>query len=194
MPNPFPPPGCKTAYIRDCAVLIVPDGASLAPLCVKCGRPEGVRVSKTFTSRDWHPSKNHIGEQILRLAVSVLAKSMAFETPVSIEIPLCRAHCLKRMRSRWIGASLIAIGLASLPFSYKAIAFRSSLEVLKWSGTLAFIFAGLLFLFLGIHILGLVELNDRFAAYTGFGIEYMQKIPSDTEIFSPRRTEVTSNS
>lgn len=194
MPIPYPPAGCKTAYISDSAVLIVPEGASLAPLCVKCGRPADVRISKTFHSREWHPSTKRIGEQMLGLAMLVVFRVRTFDTPVSIEIPLCCAHRSKQMRNRWAGVGLIVIGLASLPFSYKTIAFRTPLEVLRWSGTLASIFAGLLLLFLGVHILGLVELNDRFAAYTGFGIEYMQKIPSDTEIFASPRTEVTSNS
>jgi hypothetical protein len=190
----FPPLGCKTAYIRDSAVLIVPEGASLAPLCVKCGKPPDVRVSKTFYWREWHPSKKRIVEQVLRLALSVLIRSMAFETPVSIEIPLCREHRSKQMRKCWSGVVLIVIGLGSLPFSYKATAFRTPLEMLNWGATLGSILLGLLLLFLGVHILWLTELNERYAGYTGFGIEYMQKIPSDTEIFSPRRTEVTSNS
>jgi hypothetical protein len=194
MPLPFPPPGCKTAYIRDSAVLIVPEGASLAPLCVKCGRPADVRVSKTFHSYEWHPSKKRIAEQALRLALSAFFRGVAFETPVSIEIPLCREDRSKQLRKLWLGTGLTLIGLASLPFSYKAIAMHTTLEILAWAATLASIFVGLLLLFLGVHILWLADLNDRYASYTGFGIEYMQKVPSETEIFSPRRTVVTSNS
>jgi hypothetical protein len=187
MPIPFPPPGCKTAYIRDSAVLIVPEGASLAPLCVKCGKPEYIRVSKTLDSRGWQP------RTIIDVIVVLLLRIGSPVTTVSIDIPLCRAHRSKQMRNRWIGAGLIVIGLASLPFSYRATAFSTFLEMLKWSGTLAFILAGLLLLFFGVHILGLIELTDQFAAYTGFGIEYMQKIPSETEIFSARRSGVTFN-
>src|ERR1019366_1980335 len=194
MPIPFPPAGCKTAYIQDSAVLIVPEGASLASLCVKCGKAAAVQVSKTYHWRDWQPSTRRFGTQVLGLIGLIFFRLRAFDTPVSIDIPLCRAHRSKQIVRRWAGIGLTSIGLALLPFSVKSIEVRTPLEVLTRIGTVATILGGLLVLFLGVHILSLVELNDRFAAYTGFGIEYMQKIPSDTEIFSPKRTGMTSNS
>ena len=167
--------------------MIVPAGASLAPLCVKCGKLAEVHVKKTFRRRDWRPSTGTIGSAALGLAVAALFRVLAFQTAVSINIPLCRIHRSKQVRYIWIGAGLIAIGLASSPFSYKAISGRSALALLTCGATLVVTLAGLLLLFLGVHILSLTELNDQYAAYTGFGIEYVQKIPSDTEIFTQKR-------
>jgi hypothetical protein len=81
-----------------------------------------------------------------------------------------------------------------VPFSISAIDVRTPLQALMWGGTLALIVGGFCLLAMGVHILDLAKLDGQFAAYTGFGVEYMQKIPSETEIFSARRARVTSNS
>jgi hypothetical protein len=85
------------------------------------------------------------------------------------------------------------LGLALLPFAFKSIEVRTPLEALTWAGTLVLTLGGMLVIFSGVNILDLVELNGAFAAYQGFGLEYMQKIPCETEIFSPKRDASARN-
>lgn len=113
-----------------------------------------------------------------------LKRLFRLDTRVRLEIPLCRTHRSKRILRRWLGLFLAACGLALLPFAVKAIEVRTPLEALTWGGTLALILAGLILGLTGVHILDLVELNDQFAAYRGFGLGYMEKIPSEREVFS----------
>lgn len=88
----------------------------------------------------------------------------------------------------------MVFGIVMVPFSINAIDVRTPLEALRWGGTLALLVGGFVLLVTGVHILDLAKLERQFSAYTGFGIEYMQKIPSETEVFPARRTGVTSNS
>lgn len=98
------------------------------------------------------------------------------------------------MLRRGGGILLLLFGLALLPFSIRAADVRTPLEALTWGGTLALIVGGFIVLVMGVHVLDLYRLDGQFAAYTGFGIEYMQKIPSETEIFAATRPRVASDS
>jgi hypothetical protein len=113
---------------------------------------------------------------------------------VTLDIPVCVAHRSEQMLRRWGGALVTVLGLALLPFAFKSIEVRTPLEALTWGGTLVMILGGPLVILLGVNILDLVELNGAFAAYQGFGLEYMQKIPCEIEIFSPKRGADERNS
>ena len=189
----YPPPGCKTAYIQGSEVLVVPRGVSLVPLCVKCGESTNLKIRKTFHWPPWRP--NPYGAALAVGVVGFIFRRLFWlDTRISLEVPLCPDHRSKQMLRRWGGICLMLCGLVLLPFSIKSIDVRTPLEALTWGGTLALIVGGFCILIMGVHILDLAKLDERFAAYTGFGIEYMQKIPSDAEIFSSRRSGVPSNS
>ena len=117
-----------------------------------------------------------------------------FDERVALDIPVCVAHRSEQMLRRWGGVVMTLLGLALLPFAFKSIEVRTPLEALTWGGTLVMILGGLLLIVLGVNILDLVELNGAFAAYQGFGLEYMQKIPCEIEIFSPKRDSSARNS
>jgi hypothetical protein len=188
-----PPVDCKTPYIQGSEVLVVPTGVNLAPLCVKCGESTNLKIRKTF---HWPPLAPgpYLVFGGLGLIAFILRRVFRFDTRIKLDIPICSTHRARQILRRWGGICLMAFGVGMVPFSVKAIDVRTPLEALMWGGTLAAIVSGFILLVTGVHILDLAKLDNQFAAYTGFGLEYMQKIPSDTEVFSPRRTEVTSNS
>ena len=179
MEFPYPPLSCKTAYIHDGEILVVPFGASLGTCCIQCGSPASTWTVRTFHWPLWKP--NFFGPWLaVSFLVFVFKRLLHLDQRIRLTIPLCRAHRLKQMQRRWVGLALAATGFAILPFTAKLFEVRNWIEGLLWGGTLALIVGGLLIAFLGFHILDLVYLDDRISAYTGSGLEFMEKAPSET--------------
>jgi hypothetical protein len=193
MPIPYPPPGCKTAYIQNSRALVVPEGASLPPICVQCRMPSDAVVKCTF---HWpRPEPDLFPYRARSPWFTPLLEEIAFlfrgifrlGTRITLEIPLCSGHHYEEMFWRWLGAVSLVISLALLPFTYTGLfAPRNSIQGLPWILTIVMLFGGSSLIFSGANGFELVELNTAFAAYQGFGAEYMKQMPHEVQIFPPK--------
>jgi hypothetical protein len=181
-----PPPGCKTAYIQNSEVLIVPSGVSLPALCVKCGERSETEVRKTFHWPPWQPG---FGPFVpIGLLIFLIKRLLHFDERVNLDIPLCHKHSSRRRPESIAGLGCIAMGSALVVVNFKAIDVRAPYEAMKWGGTVALIVGGVILFFIGFHVLDVVEVNDQFSAYKGFGLGYMEQVPCETEVFPQRRS------
>ena len=186
MPIPYPPLDCKTAYIQDNRVLVVPEGVSLAPICVVCGRPSDLVVGRTFHWRQ--PDLISPGTReltpLLRDITFLFRRVCRLDDRVALGVPLCSEHRSGQVVRTWVGTALTAIGVAFLIFGIKSNGLRGSIAELTLGGGVGTILGGLTFGFSGANAFTLVEFNNTFAAYQGFGAKYMTKLPQSVEIFA----------
>jgi hypothetical protein len=184
---PYPPCDCKVAYIQDGELLTVPTGAFLPGLCVKCGDPTDLKIRKTYHWPPFQPSFSSFLGRWLAISIIIFALRRLFrlDARVKMEVPLRRSHRARQFLRRRIGIVFTVAGLVLVPLSVKAINVRSPLEAVEWAGTLALVMTGVILIAMGVELLDLVELNDSFAAYKGFGLGFMEKVPCEREVFFP---------
>lgn len=191
-PIPYPPPGCKTAYVQNARALVVPEGATLPPICVQCGMPSDVVIKTTF---HWpQPEPLPTGYGYRSPWITPLLDEIGFlfrcifrlNTRVTLDVPLCAGHHDEEKFWRWLGAVMIGIGFVLTALNYRHFQTLPPRQDPAFLGTLVMLIGGSCLFFLGMNTLGLVELNTAFAAYDGFGVEYMKNMPHDVQIFPPK--------
>jgi hypothetical protein len=192
MPIPYPPPGCKTAYIQNSRALVVPEGASLPPICVQCGLPSNVVVKTTF---HWpQPDPELRGNYPRSPSLTPLLQEIGFlfrwifrlDTRVTLDVPLCSQHHGEEKFCRWLGAMMFIVGLVLLPLIFIAHAAPDWRQTSTWIGVYVLLFGGTSLAFSGMNTLHVVEVNTAFSAYKGFGAEFMMKMPHEVKIFPPK--------
>lgn len=191
MPIPYPPSGCKTAYIQNTRALVVPEGASLPPICVQCGLPSDAVVRTIF---HWpQPEPDPFPNSWRAGAATVLFGEISFlfrcvfrlNTRITLDVPLCAGHRDEEKFWRWLGTVMTVVGLALIALNYTHFATWPSRNDLLLVGTFVLLFSGSWLLFSGVNTLHVIEVNTAFSAYEGFGFKYVDKIPHETLIFSP---------
>lgn len=189
MPIPYPPPGCKTAYIQDSSILVVPEGASLIPLCVVCGQSSEVAVKRTFhwPRPELTGDRSRVVSESLEYLAYLFRRVFRLDDRVTLEIPLCSDHRSGQILRTWAGIASAAIGLVLLSLNFHSMGSLHSSGGWAWIGGFALIVGGVAFGFSGANALALVEFNNALAAYSGFGLDYMKKIPRAVDIFPPKR-------
>lgn len=91
-----------SAY-RDGKILVVPTGASLPPMCVKCGQPvSGQYLNKNFS---WHPSWVYLLILIGLLFYIILA--LVLRKTARVAIPFCHEHRSRRTNMYIIATVLL---------------------------------------------------------------------------------------
>jgi hypothetical protein len=191
-PIPYPPPGCKIAYIQNSRALVVPVGSVLPPICVQCGLPSDVLVKTTF---HWpQPEPFPVADPFHSPWMTPLLDDIGFlfrcifrlDTRITVGVPLCAGHHDEEKFWRWLGVVLSVFGSLLLWLSFRSLQTTHSLSRLMAEGTIALLIGGTSLIFVGVNTLDLVELNTAFAAYKGFGRDYMKKMPHEVQIFPPR--------
>jgi hypothetical protein len=189
MPIPYPPPGCKTAYIQNSRALVVPVGAVLPPICVQCGMPSDVMIKTTFHWPRPDPDLRSYSSRSPWLTPLVQEIGFLFRcifrlgSRVKLDVPLCAGHRDEEKFWHWLGTVMSVIGLGLIAFNYKHFETVPSRNDPVLFGTLVMLIGGCLLIFEGVNTLGLVEFNTALAAYDGFGVEYMKKMPHEVQIF-----------
>jgi hypothetical protein len=192
MPIPYPPSGCKTAYIQNSRALVVPEGASLPPICVQCGLPSDGVIKITF---HWpQPDPELQGYSVRSPWLTPMLQEIGFllqcifrmNTRVTLNVPLCAGHRDEEKFWRWLGTMMLLIGLAVIALNYRHFQTWPSRNDPVLFATYVMLAGGCVLIFVGVNTLGLVEWNTAFAAYDGFGAEYMKKMPHDVQIFPPK--------
>jgi hypothetical protein len=155
---------------HDGKVLVVPAGASLPPMCVKCGEPvPGQFLTKNFR---WHPPWIYllilIGILIYVIVALVMQKS------ARISVPFCAAHRSWRANMNIIAAVLL---LGWIPESL----FLSYLDVSAgWIVliSIAMPVAGLILLVVVSSSFAPVYIDHACAKFKGAGERFLATLPS----------------
>jgi hypothetical protein len=196
MPIPYPPPGCGTAYIQNSRALVLPEGLSLPAICVQCGMPSDVVIKSTFHWPQPEPLPDGYGYR--SPWITPLLDEIGFlfrcifrlSTRITVGVPLCAGHHDEEKFWRWLGAVMTVIGLALIALNYTHFQTWPSRNDPAVFGTIVMLAGGTSLIFLGVNTLNLIELNTAFAAYQGFGVEYMKKMPHEVQIFGAKRAGV----
>jgi hypothetical protein len=192
MPIPYPPLGCKRAHIQNSRALVVPEGASLPPICVQCGNPSKVTIRATF---HWpQPEPDPFQYSWRAGAWTVLVGEIGYlfrwvfrlDTRVTLQVPLCSGHHYEEKFWRWLGWAMTTIGLAVVVLNYTHFQSWPSRDDPVLFGTFVLLLGGSSLIFSGMSTLNVVEVNTAFSAYEGIGFEYIKKMPHEVQIFPPR--------
>lgn len=167
----LPPPAVPQGPARKNKLLVVPRGAALPPMCVKCGQPALSRLlkKKYYWHSPWLLLLILIGILIYAIVAIIVRKS--FE----LSVPLCEEHWQRRRRALWTGAGLL-VGSIVVPI------FLTGLVPDGYGGWWAlFLFAagvtGIVYLALAPP-LSPNYIDDREARFKGAGEAFLSQLPS----------------
>jgi len=157
-----------TAY-RDGRILVVPSGASLPAICVKCGERSGKPLTKTFR---WHSRWLYL--LILPGLLFYVIVALVVQRKARIDVPFCASHRSWRSRMNIAGAVLLT---GSLPTSF----LLASLEVN--GGVVALIavamaFSGLVVLAVVGSSFNPVFIDETCAKFKGANEKFLSLLPS----------------
>jgi hypothetical protein len=152
-----------------------------------CGKSSDAAVKKTFhwPRPEITSGRSRVVSESLEFLAYLFRWLFRLDERVTLDIPLCSEHRSGQTVRTIVGTALPVIGLALVALNYRSIRAATPLESLILFGAFGMIFGGLWFRFSGANALTLVEFNSAFAAYSGFGLDYMKKIPRSAEIFPP---------
>jgi hypothetical protein len=141
--------------------LVLPFGSALPPFCLKCGKPARAYKELTLT---WFPEARNV----MYLLVGVMALRK-----VTVSLPLCSAHLLRRGVLKLCGVLLV---IAAIPAGvFVGDDLGSGVVVGLLTVILTFI-AGVL-MWWRSEVLHIRQLNDDEIVFTGAGEEFLNMLP-----------------